>query len=154
MDALPELFVQEGEKWLRQGDNMVMSINMFGRGSSLPQIANPEKITRVEVLYPEEQEGRKGFRITWEAKSPFGSLLRAERVQEVVVVEGGCEYVTWESMGGLMATAVKLSAGGKLVERFGDWGEDLKGWCEKLEAESVAKERPEGNGKGAAAEGQ
>ena len=57
-------------------------------------------------------------------------MLRADRVQEIVETQGGCEYVTWESFGGLMAPVVRLAVGGGLVDRFSDQGRDLKAWCE------------------------
>lgn len=56
-------------------------------------------------------------------------LLRAERTQEFVEVEGGTgtEYVCWETFYGPMAWVVKLAVGGKVAEGFGGWMEGLRG---------------------------
>ncbi|KFY11738.1 hypothetical protein V491_07083 [Pseudogymnoascus sp. VKM F-3775] len=87
-----------------------------------------EFLSLVEELVPEREEGRKGWRMAWNADGHF--MLRADRVQELVETEEGCEYVTWESFGGLMAPVVKLAVGAALVNRFADQGRDLKAWCE------------------------
>lgn len=98
-------------------------------GKPLPVDAlrtTPEVVTVVEPL-----EGGRGWRVCWRYGDAKEWLLRAERVQEVVETEEGCEYVTWESFGGWMAGVVRLAVGGKLKERFADWGRDLKGFCER-----------------------
>lgn len=100
-----------------------------------------EILSLIEALDPSKEEGRKGYRICWKVDGGFGGLLRAERVQECVDLgDGTCEWVTFESFGGWLGPVVRLTTGGKLVERFGDWGRDLKARCEKLKKEADVEE--------------
>lgn len=89
---------------------------------------SPITLSAAEELVPEREGGRRGWRVLWHADE--GWLLNGERVLEVVETEDGCEYVTWESFGGWLAPFVRFAVGGDLVERFADWGRDLKGWSE------------------------
>lgn len=128
------------EGWIKKGDSMAMSINMSGlplsslTPSSIDKLMkNPEFVTVIAALDEEREEGRKGYRVCWEGKNAPPWVLRCERVQEVVEIgEGRCEWVTWESFGGFGAGVVRWTQGGKLESRFGDWGRDLKAWCEGL----------------------
>jgi hypothetical protein len=121
---------------LKQGSTMIMRVNMSGTPlEELPPVASlretPEHLTLVEAIDPAKESGRRGYRIVWKLNDPKTWLMRAERVQEVVDLgDGTCEYVTWETFGGYAAWAAKWAIGGKLTERFGDWGRDLKGWVE------------------------
>jgi len=128
------------EDWLSAGRRMTMRVNMEGK--PVPEIgpmealrATPELVTVVEALDPEREGGRRGYRICWRYDVRNEWLLRAERVQEVVETEGGCEYVTWETFGGWIGSVVRLAVGGKLKERFADWGRDLKDFCEARDGE-------------------
>lgn len=115
------------------GAKFTMCVNMSGkseaeRGPVEKLRKSNEFLSLVEELVPEREEGRKGWRMAWNADGHF--MLRGDRVQEIVETEGGCEYVTWESFGGLMAPVVRLAVGAGLVDRFADQGRDLKAWCE------------------------
>lgn len=142
------LSMPAGGKSLRVGDRFTMFVNMPGAPlSSLTeaQIAgmtqNKEVVSHVEALFPSKEEGREGFRICWKADGGFAGLVKAERVQECVqLADGGCEWVTWESFGGWLGAVVRLAVGGKLIERFGDWGRDLKGRSEELQKKIEAEE--------------
>ena len=133
---------------LRQGDRFTMFVNMPGAPlQSLNQgmiekfQTTHEIVNLIEALDPAKEEGRKGYRICWKDDGGFGGLLRADRVQECVDLgDGTCEWVTFESFGGWLAPVVRLATGSKLVERFGDWGRDLKARCEKLKKEANVEE--------------
>lgn len=87
-------------------------------------------VTRLEELDGE----RKGFRVAWKAEGFPSFLLRSERVQEFVEIEGqgavACEYFCWETFYGLLAPVVRLSVGTKLVSAFGAWMGGLKRFAE------------------------
>lgn len=42
----------------------------------------------------------------------------------------GTEYICWETFGGLLGPVVRLAVGGTLRERFGEYAEGLRGFCE------------------------
>lgn len=106
-----------------------------------------EKVTNnqsILVSRLEELDGqRKGFRVAWTAEGFPSFLLRSERVQEFVEVEGqggvACEYFCWETFYGLLAPVVRLSVGGKLVTAFGAWMNGLKKFAEDGTAGAVAE---------------
>ncbi|KFY21381.1 hypothetical protein V493_07455 [Pseudogymnoascus sp. VKM F-4281 (FW-2241)] len=115
------------------GAKFTMCVNMSGkseaeRGPVEKLRKSNEFLTLVEELVPEREEGRKGWRVAWSSDGFF--MLKGERVQELVETEEGCEYVTWQSFGGLMAPMVRLAVGDNLVDRFADQERDLKAWCE------------------------
>jgi hypothetical protein len=117
------------------GAKFTMCVNMSGkpeaeRGPVEKMRQSPTFVSVVEELVPQREEGRRGWRVIWRADGGQQWMLNGERLQEVVETEEGCEYITWESFGGWMAPVVRLAVGGALIERFGDWGRDLKGWCE------------------------
>lgn len=96
----------------------------------------PLEITRVEAL--SAADGRAGYRVAWKSIGQPEWILRAERVQELVLVEGGdggTEYRCWETFGGPVAWLVKLLMGGSLRKRFAECALDLKVWCERGEGE-------------------
>lgn len=130
-----------GDNWLRLGSKMTERVNMDGKrmvdiGPVGSLRASPVRVTVVEAI-DVEKEGRKGYRICWRYDAGNEWFLRSERVQEVVETEGGCEYVNWETFGGWMAPVVRLAVGRKLTERFGDWGKDLKDFCETKKGEEL-----------------
>lgn len=49
---------------------------------------------------------------------------------EFVEKDGGTEYACWETFGGLLGSVVKATVGGQLVERFGDYAGDIRGFVE------------------------
>ncbi|KFY63380.1 hypothetical protein V496_03992 [Pseudogymnoascus sp. VKM F-4515 (FW-2607)] len=115
------------------GAKFTMCVNMSGkseaeRGPVEKLRKSNELLSLVEELVPEREEGRKGWRMAWNADGHF--MLRGDRVQEIVETDEGCEYVTWESFGGMMAPVIRLAVGAALVDRFADQGRDLKAWCE------------------------
>lgn len=128
VSALPE-----SSEILGVGAVFTMFVNMSGksgeeRGPVEKLRKSNECLSLVEELVPQREQGRKGWRLAWGADGQF--MLKADRVQEIVETEGGCEYVTWESFGGMMAPVVRLAVGGQLIDRFADQARDLKEWCE------------------------
>jgi len=84
------------------------------------------------VVGSQGKKKRKGARIAWKATGYSNWQLRSERVMEFWDDgEGGTEYVCWETFGGVLGRVVKGMVGGVLVDRFGDYARDLKGWCER-----------------------
>jgi hypothetical protein len=134
----------EKDNWLRLGSKMTGRVNIDGKpmadiGPVAALRATPMLVTVIEVIDPEKEDGRKGYRICWRYDARNEWLLRTERVQEVVETERGCEYVTWETFGGWMGAAVRLAVGRKLRERFEDWGRDLKDFCEGKYREELGR---------------
>ncbi|KAL3420356.1 hypothetical protein PVAG01_08855 [Phlyctema vagabunda] len=117
---------------LQLGSQFVMTVYMDGSGlKSAAELgsatSNPETITVLEEL----GDGRNGYRVAWKTSMFPDFLLNAERVQEMAEnSDGGTTYTTWETFGGPLAYAVKLWSGRALVDRFGDWGRDLKRYVE------------------------
>lgn len=94
----------------------------------------------VSVLEAIDEDGtdgcRKGWRIAWRQRPSIlmpGFMLRSERVQEFVEVNGGSEteYHCWETFYGLLAPVVKLAAGKQVEKGFDAWLAGLKGRVEK-----------------------
>ncbi|KFY34732.1 hypothetical protein V494_06518 [Pseudogymnoascus sp. VKM F-4513 (FW-928)] len=119
--------------YLGIGAKFTMCVNMDGKPEA--ERGPVEKLRKsnlilylVEELVPEREEGRKGWRIAW--KGDGGFMLKPDRVQELVETDDGCEYVGYESFGGLLAPVVRLAVGAALVDRIADQGRDLKAWCE------------------------
>jgi hypothetical protein len=128
VSALPE-----STDILGVGAVFTMFVNMSGkseeeRGPVEKLRKSNEYLSIVEELVSQREQGRKGWRIAWNADGHF--MLKGERVQEIVETEEGCEYVTWESFGGMMAPVVRLAVGGQLIDRFADQARGLKEWCE------------------------
>lgn len=59
------------------------------------------------------------------------SLLAAERVHELVDVEGGTEVRNWEAQVGWAVYAVKFLYGKRLQGIFEGWVDDLKRFVER-----------------------
>lgn len=100
--------------------------------------SQPINITRLEKLADSDPgtSVRRGLRVAWAASGFPGFLLRSERVQEFVEVEGvdggaRCEYFCWETFYGLLAPVVRLSVGGKLEVAFRAWMDGLKKFVEE-----------------------
>lgn len=75
---------------------------------------------------------RKGWRIAWKSTGWSHWQLHSERVMEFVEIEGGkeTEYACWETFGGVLGKVVKATVGSVLVERFGEYAADVKGFVE------------------------
>ena len=57
--------------------------------------------------------------------------------------EGGTNGACWETFGGLLGLVVKLTVGGQLVLRFGDYMRDLRGQLSKDQLElDLLKKNP------------
>ncbi len=94
----------------------------------------------VSVLEPIAEDGRKGWRIAWKQRAGWLTpawMLRSERVQEFVELDGGAatDYRCWETFYGLLAPVVNLAAGKQVEKGFVVW-------------EAGLKARAEGGGKG------
>ncbi|KAK4157011.1 hypothetical protein C8A00DRAFT_12132 [Chaetomidium leptoderma] len=79
---------------------------------------------------------RTGWRIAWRQRPSLRMpswMLRSERVQEFVDVNGGSEteYHCWETFYGLLAPVVKLAVGKQVEKGFDAWLVGLKGRVEK-----------------------
>jgi hypothetical protein len=96
----------------------------------------------VSVLEPIDDDAddggarRKGWRIAWRQRASLlmpAFMLRSERVQEFVEVDGGAatEYRCWETFYGLLAPVVRLAAGKQVEKGFDAWLVGLKGRVEK-----------------------
>jgi hypothetical protein len=113
----------------------VAIVDVFMSGDGLVPGAKKSRdqgivISRIEQL----DDGREGFRIAWTSTGFSHWQLHSERVMDFVDDgKGGTEYACWETFGGLLATVVKATYGGTLVERFGDYAGDVRGWFEKGE---------------------
>ncbi len=94
----------------------------------------------VSVLEPIDEDGRKGWRIAWKQRASWLTpawMLRSERVQEFVELDGGAatDYRCWETFYGLLAPVVNMAVGKQVEKGFVAWQAGLKG-------------RAEGGGKG------
>jgi hypothetical protein len=83
-------------------------------------------MTKLERL----EDGRTGYVIAWKSTGFSHWQMHSERVMEMVEKDGGTEYTCWETFGGLLGKVVKVTVGSQLVERFGDYARDVKGFAE------------------------
>ena len=102
----------------------------------------------VSVLEPIDEDSeeagdgrRKGWRIAWKQRAGWLTpawVLRSERVQEFVELDGGdaTDYRCWETFYGLLAPVVRLAAGKQVEKGFAAWQAGLKG---RAEAEGAGK---------------
>lgn len=96
-----------------------------------------------EIVFIEkiERDGFPGWSIVWKTIGiPGGEwTLRAERVQELVEKRQNTgkvvtEYKTWGTFGGPMAYLLSWTGTtSDIVDRFGDWAEGLKVYCESID---------------------
>ncbi|AEO65263.1 uncharacterized protein THITE_26762, partial [Thermothielavioides terrestris NRRL 8126] len=81
-------------------------------------------------------ETRRGWRIAWRPRSSWRNaplwLLRSERVQELVEVDGGraTQYYCWETFYGPLAPLVRRLTGRQVERGFDAWMEGLRGMVE------------------------
>ncbi|KAK4031939.1 hypothetical protein C8A01DRAFT_51140 [Parachaetomium inaequale] len=81
---------------------------------------------------------RRGWRIAWRQRPSLlmpAWMLRSERVQEFVEVNGGSEteYHCWETFYGVLAPVVRRVAGKQVERGFDAWQLGLKGRVERGE---------------------
>lgn len=98
--------------------------------STKPQAARDVQLIVTECTPPNKDTGTAG-RLVWvadhDAPGSMGpSLLKAERVHEVLDVEGGTEVRNWEAQVGWAVHPVKWLFGKKLQENFEGWVNDLR----------------------------
>ncbi|KAH8809090.1 hypothetical protein F5884DRAFT_794442 [Xylogone sp. PMI_703] len=159
-DQQPRLGKNDHPGWLETGSTCDLLVYMSGdmnRGGSRHQEVRVTGIWKLEdceeIAIPEEKlsyevsstavfdsvsgerRKRKGFRIAWMACGWREWQMRSERVmefEEVLGEDGEVKtlYTCWETFGGVLGVAVKLAVGSALVERFGDYARDLKGFVE------------------------
>ena len=121
---------------ITNGTEMKFTVHM----SSYFHTTSPEKGDPVPPPpQPGAQPGTK-YVIGWVSMGPSWQV-RAQRINEIVTTADPsvCEYNTYETFGGPMATVVKMMLGSTLAARFEDWARDLKAYCEKKELEGVTK---------------
>jgi len=124
--------------WLEIGS--VVTIDVFMNGDGLVEGRKKSRdqdivITAIEKL----GDGREGYRIAWKGTGWSHWQLHSERVMDFVAIEGGgTDYTCWETFGGILAVAVKGTVGSTLVERFGDYARDVKGFLEGVKNVSAA----------------
>lgn len=118
--------------WLEIGS--IVTIDVFMNGDGLVEGRKKSRdqgivVTRIERLGEGEGEG---YRIAWKSTGYSHWQLHSERVMEFVEKDGGTDYACWETFGGLLGSVVKATYGGTLVERFGDYARDVKGFVEEI----------------------
>ena len=98
---------------------------MTGRG-------RPSRTMDLVMTTCEEMDG--GWRVVWVGKGYPDWALRSERVHEVSEAEegGGTRYDVYETFSGPLAWVVRVFVGQKLVQRFGQWNEELGAFVEGL----------------------
>ena len=101
---------------------------MAGRGRSTIVKMKLLMTTLDEIDEPE----KKGFRAVWLGKGYPDWALRSERVHEIYEESGGggTVYNVYETFSGPLAWAVKFFVGSTLVERFGQWNQELGAFVE------------------------
>jgi len=118
---------------LEECEEIAIPEEHFGHGLSSTSIFPPSSSDSHKEGAKRE---RKGYRIAWTARGWSHWQLHSERVMEFEEVPGESEgelrtlYTCWETFGGLLGGTVKLTVGKTLVERFGDYSRDLKGFAE------------------------
>lgn len=104
-----------------------------------PSSTKPQSSRDVALIVtefePPNPETRSLGRIVWvadyeAAESMPQSLLAAERVHEVVDVEGGTEVRNWEAQVGWAVYVVKWMYGKRLQAIFEGWVDDLRRFVE------------------------
>ncbi|KAF2186181.1 hypothetical protein K469DRAFT_542118, partial [Zopfia rhizophila CBS 207.26] len=83
------------------------------------------------VLQRITEDGRTGYRVAWKMLGMPYYVLHSERVQDFIeyrTEEGviATQYRCWETFGGLIAAAMKLSVASQIEEGFNVWAEGLR----------------------------
>lgn len=116
------------ESWLEVGS--IAMIEVFMNGDGLVEGKKKSRDQGIVVTKLEKLSEGKGYRIAWKSMGYSHWQLHSERVMEFVEKDGGTEYVCWETFGGLLGSVVKAMVGRQLVDRFGDYARDVKGFVE------------------------
>lgn len=122
---------------LQKGTKMTFHVRM-DPASTKPQASRDVALVVTE-FDPPNPETHSAGRIVWVADYEAAgamprSLLAAERVHEVVSVEGGTEVRNWEAQVGWAVYAVKWMYGKRLQGNFEGWVDDLRGFVEGEES--------------------
>jgi hypothetical protein len=93
-------------------------------------------VTVLEPINPTPDSPKSGYRLAWKGVGYSHWQLHSERVMEFIEIElengeRGTEFSCWETFGGVLASVVKGTYGGTLVERFGDYQRDVRGFFEE-----------------------
>jgi hypothetical protein len=126
------------ERWLELGSVATIDVFMSGDGLVPGRKRSRTQGVIITVLCPLNEAGKKGYRIAWKSTGYSHWQLHSERVMEFLEIaldNGmiGTEYSCWETFGGLLGPVVKSTFGSNLVDRFGDYASDVRGYFEKDE---------------------
>lgn len=131
------------EGWLDVGT--IAQIDVYMSGDGLVEGTKRDRTQGILVTYLEkiQKDGKHGYRIAWKSTGWAHWNLHSERVMEFTEyeMEGGkigTEYVCWETFGGILASATKLTVGKTLVDRFGDYSKDVRDYFLRQEAKGKA----------------
>ena len=113
---------------LKPGTLFKEHVDMAGRGRST--IVKMKLL--MTILDEMNEPNKKGFRVVWLGKGYPDWALRSERVHEIYeeTETGRTIYNVYETFSGPLAWAVKFFVGATLVDRFGQWNEELKAFAE------------------------
>lgn len=99
---------------------------------SKPSTKSQERVSILEDIVDPTSKKVIGYRIGWIQIGPQPDwMLKCERIQEFIEVEGAdgkvtTEYRNWETFYGLLAVVVKLAAGEGVRKGFEGWMGGLK----------------------------
>ena len=113
---------------LKPGTLFKEHVDMAGRGRS-----TVVKMRLLMTILDEMHEpNKKGFKVVWLGKGYPDWALRSERVHEVyeATETGRTIYNVYETFSGPLAWVVKFFVGATLVDRFGQWNEELRAFAE------------------------
>ena len=113
---------------LKPGTLFKEHVDMAGRGRST--VVKMKLL--MTVLDEMNEPNKKGFKVVWLGKGYPDWALRSERVHEIYEESetGRTIYNVYETFSGPLAWAVKFFVGGTLVDRFGQWNEELRAFAE------------------------
>ncbi|CAG8980007.1 hypothetical protein HYALB_00005180 [Hymenoscyphus albidus] len=142
------------ETWLKIGDKVKFDVYMSGDGlvpgkkrsreqevevTAMEEMVGGQgdgtavgpKVWQSEYQKEDARKGRKGWRIAWKSVGWSHWQMHSERVMEFYEDgKGGTEYLCWETFGGVLGPVVRRTVGGQLVDRFGDYASDVRGFFE------------------------
>ncbi|KAH6712257.1 hypothetical protein DL95DRAFT_443223 [Leptodontidium sp. 2 PMI_412] len=108
--------------------SIVKTITSMAEDGSKVEGKGREQAIEVTVL-KQLDGGKGGLLIAW--KSTGLTMIKIERAFELVDDgNGGCDYHSWETFGGMLAGAAKKKVADVLAVRFGDYAKDLKTFVE------------------------
>ena len=115
---------------LKAGTLFKEHVDMAGRGRS-----TVVKMKLLMTILDEINEpDKKGFKVVWLGKGYPDWALRSERVHEIYEETGTGRtiYNVYETFSGPLAWAVKFFVGATLVDRFGQWNDELRAFAEGI----------------------